>query len=672
MKTQIVFVLLLLLPVGGSAQTERRPWEAYLGELMTVEDVGTAQWEDTYELLCELEQHPMDINTATREQLEQLPFLSAQQVEELMEYQYRYGPMKSAGELLMISSLGYEERRLLTYFIYIGEENEEKFPSMKQITKYGHHELMATGRIPFYERKGDRDGYLGPPYRHWLRYQFAYGDYLKMGLVGAQDAGEPFFANQNKWGYDYYSPYLQLRQWGRLETLVLGRYRASMGMGLILNSSFSQGKVAMLQNLGRPTTTLRAHSSRSEADYLQGAGASVSFSRGLTLTAFVSYRGMDATLNKDGTVSSIVTSGYHRTETEMAKKHNLHNTTLGGSLRYNRHGLHFGANAVYSHLDKRLSPNTSLLYRQHYAQGNDFLNVSADYGYVHHRFALNGETAVNGDGALATINSVSLQLADGLSAMLLQRFYSYRYTSLYARCFSDGGSVQNESGIYLGLNWQPLPSLKLMVYTDYAYFPWAKYQISLSSHSWDNLLQLTYTKNRWTLGGRYRLRLRQRDNPTSENSQGKKVKNTTLMSRTEHRGRLSVDYAGSLTSRTQLDFSLISFKERERGLMVSQTLGYTHRWLRLNGGVGYFKTDSYDSRVYLYEQGPLYTYSIGQFQGEGIRYWLMARAAVGKRLSLTARLGVTNYFDRSVVGSSYQQVDGSALTDMDVQVRWKF
>lgn len=106
--------------------------------------------------------------------------------------------------------------------------------------------------------------------------------------------------------------------------------------------------------------------------------------------------------------------------------------------------------------------------------------------------------------------------------------------------------------------------------------------------------------------------------------------------------------------------------------MVSQTLGYTHRWLRLNGGVGYFKTDSYDSRVYLYEQGPLYTYSIGQFQGEGIRYWLMARAAVGKRLSLTARLGVTNYFDRSVVGSSYQQVDGSALTDMDVQVRWKF
>lgn len=662
MKTQIVSVLLLLLPVVVCAQTERRPWEAYLCELMTVEDVGIARWEETNELLCELEQHPIDLNTATREQLEQLPFLSAQQVEELMEYQYRYGPMKSVGELMMISSLGYQERRLLTYFIYIGEESEEGFPSVSNIVKYGQHELMATGRIPFYERKGDRDGYQGPPYRHWLRYQFTYGDYLKLGLVGAQDAGEPFFAAENRWGYDYYSPYLQLRQWGHLESLVLGRYRASMGMGLILNSSFLQGKVSMLQNLGRPTTTLRAHSSRSEADYLQGMGATVRLGKGMTLTGFASYRGMDATLNKDGTAATIITSGYHRTETEMGKKNNLKNTTMGGSLRYNRHGLHLGVNTVYTHLNRRLSPNTSILYRQHYAQGTDFLNASADYGYVHHRFAFNGETAANGDGALATLNSLSLQLADGMSLMALQRFYSYSYTSLYASSFSDGGSVQNESGIYLGLSWQPSPSLKLMAYTDYAYFPWAKYQISLSSHSWDNLLQLTYNKSHWTFGGRYRLRLRQRDNEDK----------TALVTRKEHRGRLTIDYAGWLTSRTQVDFTFISMTERERGLAISQTLGYAYRWLRLNGGISYFNTDSYDSRVYLYEQGPLYTYSMGQYQGNGIRYWLMVRAAMGKRLSLTAKCGVTDYFDRSSIGSGLQQVDGSALTDLDLQLRWKF
>ena len=106
--------------------------------------------------------------------------------------------------------------------------------------------------------------------------------------------------------------------------------------------------------------------------------------------------------------------------------------------------------------------------------------------------------------------------------------------------------------------------------------------------------------------------------------------------------------------------------------MVSETLGFTHRWLRLNGGLGWFHTDSYDSRVYLYELGPLYSYSFTQFSGEGIRYWLMARANIGSRLMLTAKMGVTNFFDRSTIGSSYQQINRSSQTDLDLQLRWKF
>ena len=654
MRTQIV-LLFMCFTCGVQAQSGHE-WERYLNEVMTAEDAGSVAWEDTYDLLCELEQHPLDINQATREQLEQLPFLSAQQVEEIVEYLYRYGPMKSLAELRMIRSLDDSRRRLLTYFIYIGDEDD------RQQRRFFHHELMATARIPFYERKGDTGAYQGYPYRHWLKYQLTYGDQLKTGIVGSQDAGEPFFGGRNRLGYDYYSVYLQLNRWRRIETLILGNYRVSMGMGLILNNSFGLGKVSMLQNMGRPTSTLRAHSSRSSDSYLQGAAVTVNITKGLTATGFISYRGMDATLNKDGSAATIVTSGYHRTETELEKKNNLKNTTFGGNVRYQANGYHAGFNLVGTHLNRELKPNTSSLYRQHYAQGYDFLNMSADYGYVHHRFSVNGETALNRDGALATINSMSLQLGSEWSLMALYRFYSYRYTSLYANSYSDGGSVQNESGIYIGATWQPSPSWKLMAYTDYAYFPWAKYQVSQSSHSWDQLLQLSYTKSRWTFGGRYRLRIRQKDNDDK----------TALVTRTEHRGRLSAEYSSVWSSRTQVDFGFTSFKEHEKGLMVSETLGFTHRWLRLNGGAGWFHTDSYDSRVYLYELGPLYSYSILQFSGEGIRYWLMARANIGSRLMLTAKLGITNYFDRSTIGSSYQQINHSSQTDLDLQLRWKF
>ena len=317
MRTQIMS-LLLVLSLGAGAQ-EDESLQTYLREVMTAEDVESSTWEDVYDQLCYLAQHPFDLNTATRSQLEELPFLSAQQIEEIVDYLYHYGPMKSKGELLMIRSLDEARRRLLSGVCYVGEAPKKSFPRLREILRDGHHELMATARIPFQKKD---DTYLGSPLRHWLRYQFNDGDYLKLGLVGSNDAGEPFFADGNRWGYDHYSYYLQLRGLGRLESLCLGHYRVSMGMGLVMNTQTSFGKVALLQTLGRSQTTLRAHASRTD-NYLQGAAATIRLSRHFSLTGFFSYRPMDATLNKDGTIASILTSAYHRTQGEMAKKHNL-------------------------------------------------------------------------------------------------------------------------------------------------------------------------------------------------------------------------------------------------------------------------------------------------------------------------------------------------------------
>lgn len=348
----------------------------------------------------------------------------------------------------------------------------------------------------------------------------------------------------------------------------------------------------------------------------------------------------------------------------MAKKNNLHVLKTGGSMRYVKNGIRLGLNALYVHLDRELKPNTSILYRQHYPQGQDFLNASINYGLVRSRMALNGETALDKSGCLATVNSASFRLGDGLNIMALQRFYSYGYSSLDAQSYSDGGRVQNESGIYLGLSWQPSPSFRMALYTDYAYFAWARYQVSQSSYSWDNLLQGTWLRRNWTFGARYRYRLRQRDNKDK----------TTLINRAEHRCRLSAEYTGAsgFGCRTQFDGGYCAYGEGEWGTMLSESISYTYRWLRLNVGFGYFHTDGYDSRVYLYERGPLYTYSMSSFYGEGIRYWLMTRINIGECLMLTAKVGIIDYFDRTKIGSGYQQVDASSLSDLDLQVRWKF
>ena len=658
---KVLLPSIMLLFCQNTVGQGTHPWEQMLASIMTAEDIESSEWEDTYEMLCELEQNPLNLNTATREELEALPFLSAQQVEAIMEYLYYHESMKSMNELRMIQALDYVQIELLRHFCNVKDKQAEPtFPKLDDVMKYGRHELMANVRVPFYQRQGDRNGYLGYPYRHWLRYQFSYHDYIKLGGVGSQDAGEPFFANRNMAGYDFYSYYLQLKHLGRVENLIVGKYKLSMGMGLVVNNSFGMGKLAMLQQLGRSTNTVRPHASRSQSGFFQGAAATFRLSPQWMLTTFASYRPIDATLNNDSTMRTILTDGYHRTPTEMEKKNNSHATDAGAHVAYRWNGLHAGATALYTHFDRQLQPQISTLYRRYYAQGNNFLNLSADYGYLHHRFALNGETAINRDGALATINSFSMNVEDGLNVMLLQRFYSFRYTALYARAVTEGSRVQNESAIYLGVTWQPSPHLRLQAYTDYAYFAWARYQVSQSSYAWDNLLTATYKMGYWTASGRYRLHLRQKDNNTK----------TALVNQQEHRVRLTLSKQddSSLYSSTQIDAVSTA---GEMGYMLSQTAGYQWQLLKLNGMVSYFHTDSYASRLYVYERSPLYSFSFPAYYGEGMRLTLMAQANITSRLSLTAKLGLTHYFDRTTISSGLQQINGSTQTDLDVQMRWR-
>jgi hypothetical protein len=592
-------------------------------------------------------------------------------VEDIMEYIDRYRPMRSLSELQMIKSLDYDTRRLLGCFVFVGEEKaKSQWPKLRDVMKYGKHTLSATAKLPMYDRKGDRNGYLGYKYRHDLRYQFTYGDRVKAGITGAQDAGEPFFSNRNSMGYDHYSYYLQLRKMGRLEELNIGKYRVQMGMGLVMNTGFSLGKLTTLQSMGRGSHMLTAHTSRSSSGYLQGAAATLRLSPRWRVTLFASYQALDATLNDNGTARTLVTDGYHRTPTEMGKKHNTHETDAGVSIgwrpRLRNASAHVGLNAVYTHFDRRLSPlKSNSNYRRYAAEGNGFLNVSLDYGYNRAGLAVSGETAVNRDGALAAIHTVSFRLTDRLTLVALHRYYDKRYTALHARSFSEGSSVQNEHGIYLGATWHPSARWTLLGYTDYAHFAWKRYLVSSASDAFDALLSARYTRNSWTVEGRYRLHIRQHDNSDK----------TLVENRPEHRLRLraSWDVTPRLTLQTQADATDVFANQRHsRGIMVSQRATWRWRFLQIDGQVGWFHTDNYDSRLYQYERSVAHDFSFPMYYGHGLRYSLLAHATLGRHLSLGLKAGTTSYFDRSIIGSGLQQVNHSSMTDVMVQASYKF
>ena len=59
--------------------------------------------------------------------------------------------------------------------------------------------------------------------------------------------------------------------------------------------------------------------------------------------------------------------------------------------------------------------------------------------------------------------------------------------------------------------------------------------------------------------------------------------------------------------------------------------------------------------------------------GEGIRTTLLASVPIVKQsLFINAKLGMTKYFNRDVIGSELEMIDASHREDLQVQVRWKF
>ena len=121
----VLSLLFLFVPCVATWSQQTQPpvgdWQAAFFSWLSGDEVAEEYGEETYELLSDLAEHPINLNQTSRSQLEQLPFLSAQQVEEMVAYMDRYRPMRSLSELLMIESLDRSTRRLLSYFVVIGD-----------------------------------------------------------------------------------------------------------------------------------------------------------------------------------------------------------------------------------------------------------------------------------------------------------------------------------------------------------------------------------------------------------------------------------------------------------------------------------------------------------------------------------------------------------------------
>ena len=116
-----LLLLTLCLWIASSGRAQFVSWDSFLEQQAHNDEAGEASfWENFAEEASYLHDNPININASTKEQLEQLPFLSPKQVEDILFYIDYYGPLHTVGELMLISSLDYDTRQALSFFVTFG------------------------------------------------------------------------------------------------------------------------------------------------------------------------------------------------------------------------------------------------------------------------------------------------------------------------------------------------------------------------------------------------------------------------------------------------------------------------------------------------------------------------------------------------------------------------
>lgn len=686
------FIVFMMTFVGVGAQNPNPlTWERFVEEIFSQDDesldIGDRNHDELLEELQYIHDNPINLNTATADQLKVLPFLTEVQIKDILAYIENNAPMLSLGELMQIYSLDQQTRLRMMLFCYAGEmpRKDTDRLSIGKILRYSKNELTLRTDIPFYTKAGYQDypdsilqrypnrQYVGDRYYRSLRYSFSSLNHIDAGINLEKDAGEK--------DLDYISAYVYLRQLGKMKILALGDYKVSFGQGLVVNTSMGFGKTMMLSGLSNMDKGITKHSSMSEANHFRGAATTLMLKKNLILSAFASYTNDDGTLLNDSSViiTSFKTDGIHRTKGDRDKKGIIGNTTLGGNIRWETFSgkVRLGLTGIYTHLSKQLQPKCdtqSTLYKYYNAKGTDFSAYSASYSYSGRSIMFRGETALNSTGAPATVNSLQYLPNGNNKFILIQRFYSYRYSTLYGKSFGENSTPQNESGLFIGWNGTPIPKVKTDAYFDWFYFPYLKYQISDASQGWEAQAQVTYTPNATsTLSARYRIKSKQKD--FKQTIDGKDFTSLAYYTNQSLRIQYSKEVNQHLSAKTTLSgtYNHKPSGEADKGFLLSQAL----RWVgnkkqKIDFTLAYFNTDSYDARVYGYESGLLYAYGMTSYYYHGLRALISGSVPLAQGLTLRAKLATTKYFDRDAIGTSQETIEASHKEDLQIQLRWVF
>jgi len=656
-------------------------------EEITETTQNEVDFSDLADKLDEFRNRPININKATDDELRRIPFLSQKQISNLITYKETYGELFSIYELQSID--GFDSASIQQMLPWITVSNvETRHPvRFKDLFSKGRCNLLLRYQQILQEQEGysvadsvleenPGKGYAGTPQKYYFRINYDYFDRISIGVTGEKDPGEEFFKGSQPYGMDFYSGYIALKNTGFLKSLIIGNFNADFGQGLTLGSALSFGALPSSGNLRRFAGEIRPSLALNENIYFRGIAANVKI-KNITISTFYSRHKRDANIVSTDSltgdareVSSFQESGYHRLPDELADKNAIREVIYGGNINFRSNYFTIGLTGFRSSWSATYSPRSES-YSRYAFSGRSNLNMGMDFQFIFRTIYGFGEISRSINGGMAWLAGIQVNPDPNVKFSMICRDYQPSYQNLVSNAIGQNSENVNEKGLILNISSRLNSKTGFYAYIDIYKFPWLKYRTDFISNGSEVSVQADYNPAK-TVVMFLRYRIKSGQTNTISDRAMKSWINTKRQS-LRYQANWQINPSFSLSNRLEVVRSSGETMDPEYGYFIGQDVSIKPQKapVALSFRYALFNTDSYETRIYTYENDVMYGFSVPALEGTGIRLFLLVSWRPRRFLEIWVRYAQTFYTDRDVIGTGLETITGNNKSEIKIQALFR-
>ncbi len=637
------------------------------------------------DFLENLKTNPYDLNKVTQDELETIPFISAIIAKRIIDFRTKNESFKSKRQLLKIDGITKDLYDNIKVFLvahrsktdYVTDESGKTKP----VNYKGKTSLITDMEIRYRSRflqdLQPRKGYLNGNYTgsrakiyNQLNFKLSKINYqLEGNITIEKDPGETSLT-------DFKSGFLMISKFNFINKAVIGDYSLDFGQGLGTWSSFgfSKGNVAV-NSIKKKSKGINRYSSVDESQFFRGAATQLNFKK-FDVSLFYSDNYLDATIDTTlNEVSSLYFTGYHRTISEISKENSVKERLFGGRLSYTKDFLKLGITHWQSKFSKPIKPDDN---KELYSFTGDEANMlSFDYDYIFENLNLYGEVARSHGGSVATINSLQMTFLKISDVVFSYRNYSKDFAPVHSYAFGEkNGNTQNEIGFYSGITLKPIKGLKINAYYDQFKFPYRSYFDPVSIQGND---LLTYIE--WKLSKDLIFDIRYKNENKEETRTildefGRDVKKIDDRNQLNVRSGFIYEISKTLRVRSRFEYVYVSydlFGGNNKGLLFYSDLRIIPiTGLTIDTRIIFFDTDSYDSRIYEFENDIRGVLTNLAMFDKGTRWYLLLKYKPYPFIEISGKYAETYKDGAKTIGSGNDEIEGDINNRLNLGIEILF